>query len=125
PLGAGQFLHQALRDQVLHDGGDAGVAEAGGAGQGGARLRAAGAQRPQDQPAILPPYGVAVADMSRQACLSPVPRGQASIPLRLSQYPNGPEAGTCGANLTLTRRAGLCESFFRAVKIMLGTQGGV
>ena len=73
PFRAGQFLDDALVEQVLHDGGDAGMAEAGHAGQNRARLRPARAQRGQQQPPILTADAITVADGSRQAPTSPTP----------------------------------------------------
>src|SRR5690606_30881211 len=67
---AGQFLDEALNQQVGHDCGDAGVAEPGETGEGGPRLRPLSAQTVKDQSPVLTPDAVAIADGSRHTLLS-------------------------------------------------------
>src|SRR5690606_16538020 len=62
-----EFLNQLLGHEVLHDRGDAGMAEACQAGEGRARLRTVGAQGAQDEAPVQPPNAIAVADRTRQA----------------------------------------------------------
>ena len=78
-LGAREFLDNTLVDEVLHDGGDAGMTEARDAGEGRARLRSACAQRSQQQPAVQPTNAITIADGSRQAQTSPTPEPKSAF----------------------------------------------
>src|SRR5690606_1630938 len=79
-----QLGDDLLLNQIVRDGSDAGVAEAGPAGERGTRHGAVQAQGAEHQAPVLPPDAVTIADVARQAVYSS-PRMQHSIPQRLSQ----------------------------------------